>query len=141
MIQMFSGFKKKSDNVDDLISEEIGSGKPPVSSFKSPDMVQKKAKIGSKPNFMMKKTSNANVTGGDLEQSEQKLPSYDDKSPMMGKESSMNRTPPPGPGQSRLTGVKQFSKPMKIQKKKFQMDMPDPKKSGLSPNAAAFANN
>ena len=36
---MFSGFKKKSDNVDDLISEEIGSGKPPVSSFKSPDMV------------------------------------------------------------------------------------------------------
>ena len=65
-IQMFSGFKKKSDNVDDLISEEIGTGKPPVSSFKSPDMVQKKAKIGSKPNFMMKKSSNVNVTG-DLE--------------------------------------------------------------------------
>ena len=30
---------------------------------------------------------------------------------------------------------------MKIQKKKFQMDMPDPKKSGLSPNAAAFQKN
>jgi hypothetical protein len=66
---MFSGFKKKSDNVDDLISEEIGTAKPPVSSFKSPDMVQKKSKIGSKPNFMMKKTSTHHATG-DLEQSE-----------------------------------------------------------------------
>lgn len=66
LLQMFSGFKKKSDNVDDLISEEIGSAKPPVGSFKSPDQVQKKPKIGSKPNFMMKKNSTNNL-GNDLE--------------------------------------------------------------------------
>ena len=65
---MSSGFKKKeqSNNVDDLISEEIGTSnsKPPVGSFKSPDMVEKKTRLGSKPNFMMKKSSNA---GGNSE--------------------------------------------------------------------------
>ena len=40
-------------------------------------------------------------------------------------------TPPPNPGQ-RVQGTKQFSKPMKIQKKKFVMDAPDPTQSGLN---------
>ena len=88
-----------------------------------------------------KSTSNAvpNPTPNKLEQSEQNLPKYD-ASPIGQKESNPSRTPPPGPSQSRITGEKQFSKPMKIQKKKFQMDMPDPKLSGLSPNAAANQN-
>lgn len=34
-------------------------------------------------------------------------------------------TPPPGPTPTRVTGTAQFAKPMKIQKKKFNMG-PDP---------------
>jgi hypothetical protein len=40
-------------------------------------------------------------------------------------------TPPPHPGASRVQGVKQFSKPMKITKKKFVMAPPDPSSSGF----------
>ena len=43
-----------------------------------------------------------------------------------------NATPPPHPGASRVQGVKQFSKPMKITKKKFVMAPPDPSSSGLT---------
>ena len=56
-----------------------------------------------------------------------------------------SRTPPPHPGQSRITGVKQFSKPMKITKKKFVMG-PDPNAGGSAivkkePNPAALNTN
>lgn len=40
-------------------------------------------------------------------------------------------TPPPGPSQSRITGAKQFSKPMTFKKKRFVMSTPDRPESGL----------
>ena len=45
------------------------------------------------------------------------------------KERERDETPKPDP--SRVEGKKEFSKPMKIAKKKFQMALPDPTNSGI----------
>ena len=85
--------------------------------YKSPAA---KPKIGSKPTFALKPSSlkkgPAMPMSGTTPNRENEMP---EEAPQQVDNSGM--TPPPGPGAQRLVGAKQFSKPMKVTKKKFNM--------------------